>query len=156
MRVLSLAASLLAATIPATTLAQFGNPFVQLPQSDFIWNWGNSSIDERNRPDFEIVGYEQRFSCDLSGEFRPASRLGDFENVRDFEQYLRESLAFIQDATYLLNDLYRANQLDWAVLDCQIPEREVSEEKAQERMDRALERAIRQRERRRERDADDD
>ena len=144
---------LLAAGVFAWTaaLGQLSIPrIVQLPTEDFVYNWGQStSFDERTRPDFNLRGTEAQFQCTLTGSFRPSSRMRDFYNLRDFEQSLTGTLYFIQEATYTLNDLYLANQLRWATLNCIIPESIESESKQQERLDKALERAERQRERRR-------
>ena len=80
----------------------------------------------------------------------------DFYNLRAFEQQLSTTLYFIQDSTYELNGYYSQNQLDWATLDCKIPDNVVSQDKQQERLDRAVERALRDRERRRERAESED
>jgi hypothetical protein len=138
--------------------AQFGLPtVVQLPTEDFIYSWGgNVSVDDRERPDFTINGAELPFECKLTGSFRPSSRMNDFSNMREFERVLLQSIYFIQDATQILNDLDRDNQLDWAILDCVIPEASDTEDREQERVDKALERAERQRERRREREERED
>ncbi|HEY5667007.1 MAG TPA: hypothetical protein VIV64_09825 [Gammaproteobacteria bacterium] len=147
---------LLGALVSTVALGQLTVPrIVQLPRSDFTWNWGRSpGVDERVRAEFDIEGREERFLCTLTGAFRLASRMRDFSNLRQFEQSLNNSLYFIQDSTEVLNAYYRANELQWATLDCQIPERTEDEEKTQDRVDRALERAQRQRERRREREDD--
>jgi hypothetical protein len=148
---------LLGAIVSGTALAQLTVPrIVQLPRGDFVWNWGRSpGMDARIRPEFNVEGTEQQFYCTVTGAFRPGSRMREFTNLREFETSLRSSLYFIQDTTDVLNGYYRANELQWATLDCKVPERNEDEEKAQERVDRALERAQRQRERRREREADD-
>lgn len=127
---------------------------VQLPTQDFVWQWGgrSSAFEERRRPGFEITGVEQNFNCTLTGDFKLGSRMNDFYRQRDFEQALKTTIYFIQDATYALNGYYRSNDLDWAKLDCFIHETELSDEKEQERLDRALERAQRDQERRRRRE----
>ena len=155
MRAFSWLGLLLTALLATAATAQLTIPqIVQLPTEDFAWNWGTRSGSfegGQRRPDFSIKGVEQNFWCTLTGAFRPGSRMRDFENLRDFEQSLSSTLYFIQDVTYALNDLYRANQVDWATLDCAIPETQESDDKSQERLDRAVERALRDRERRRQR-----
>ena len=157
MRRLSCLCLLLGTILSGAALAQLTVPqIVQLPRNDFVWNWGRSpGMDERIRPEFTVEGTEQQFFCSMTGAFRPASHMRDFENLREFETTLRNTLYFIQDSTEALNYYYRANELQWATLDCRIPETVLDEEKTQERVDRALERALRQRERRREREDDD-
>lgn len=127
-------------------------PIVQLPNQDFVFTWGRVDADERERAHFHIDGREQQFFCRLSGAFRPSSRERDFYNLRAFEQSLIGTPYFIQEATYAMNDYDRSNDLDWAVLECTVPNVTEDEAKAQERVDRALERAERDRERRRARE----
>jgi hypothetical protein len=131
-----------------------------LPTEDFVYNWGrgtSSSFEERGRPQFSITGIERDFRCTMTGAFRLGSRMRDFYDMREFEQSLNGTLYFIRDAVDALNYYYQTNDLDWATLDCVIPQSETTEDKAQERLDRAVERAERQRERRRRRaDSSDD
>ena len=139
--------------------AQLGLPqIVQLPSDDFVYTWGqNASADKRSRPDFTVHGVEQSFQCTLTGAFKPGSRMRDFYNLRDFEQSLNGSIYIVQDAVGVLNDLDLQNQVDWAILDCIIPQTPDDDVKRQEKVDKAIERAERQRERRRAReDSDDD
>jgi hypothetical protein len=156
MKAYSLLGSLLAALGSTVAVAQLNLPtYVQLPRDDFVWPWGEPlRPDGRLNPDFDIQGQEQGFRCLLTGGWRPGSHMKDWENDRDFRQALLETLYFIQDATIAMNDYYRSLDLDWAVLDCKIPESEPSEEKTQEKLDKAVERAERARDRRRERDED--
>lgn len=144
------------ALVSCGALAQLQLPnIVQLPTEDFVWVWGeNVPVDKRSRPEFTIQGGEQGFLCMLTGSFRPNSRMRDFYNKRDFEQTLGTTLYFIQDATAALNQLYLSRDLDWAIMDCAVPQGEQSEEKSQERLDKAIERAERQRDRRRAREDD--
>jgi len=150
-----LAAGFLAAV---AAFAQVGLPrIVQLPTEDFTFVWGeNVSIDDRDRPDFTIPGSELPFDCSLTGSFRPGSHMRDYSNQRDFELALSQTLYFIQDSTNVLNQLYQSIDLDWAILECVIPDASETDQASQERLDKALERAERQRERRREREARDD
>ena len=144
------------AAASAGAFAQLTVPrIVQLPTEDFLWTWGSGRVDERERPEFEVLGSQRQFQCTLTGSFRRGSRMRDFYEMRAFEQTLTSSLYFIEDATITLNDYYRSNHLDWASLDCKIPQGEESEEAMQERVDRALERAERARDRRRARQEDD-
>jgi len=142
-----------AATVLPTTgaLAQLNIPtIIQLPTDPFVWNWGRSTRgDQRDWPEFSIEGTERQFFCTMTGSFRLGSRMRDFYETREFEQSLNSTLYFIQDATAALNYYYSTNDLQWATLDCQIPEGEENADKEQERVDRALERAERARERRR-------
>jgi hypothetical protein len=146
---------LVACALAATgALAQLNVPrIVQLPTQDFVWNWGTAATRDRlTRPDFELKGIEDRFHCSLTGAFKPGSHRRDFYELRNFEQSLSSTLYFIEDATSALNDLYLSNDLQWAKLDCAIPDLPEDEEKQQERVDKALERAERERARRRARE----
>lgn len=148
---------LAAGTLTATgALAQLNLPrIVQLPTQDFVWPWGSAATGDRlTRPDFDIKGIEERFQCTLTGAFKPGSHMRDFYPLRNFEQSLSSTLYFIQDATNAMNDLYLSNELQWATLDCAIPDVPEDEEKRQERVDKALERARRERERRRAHEAE--
>jgi len=150
-------AAFVAGVIAASgALAQSGLPtIIQLPTDDFVYTWGkDASVDKRSRPEFTVRGVEQRFQCMLTGSFKTGSRMRDFYNLREFEQSLSATIYFIQDATSRLNDLYLSNDVDWAILDCIIPETIEDEDKRQEKIDKALERAERDRERRRARAAD--
>jgi len=161
MRAFSRLGLLVTALVATAAAAQLTVPrIVQLPAEDFVWNWGNRSgafaEGGPRRPDFSITGGERGFSCTLTGAFSLGSRMRDFYNLRAFEQQLSTTLYFIQDSTYELNGYYSQNQLDWATLDCKIPDNVVSQDKQQERLDRAVERALRDRERRRERAESED
>jgi hypothetical protein len=125
---------------------------VQLPSDDFVYNWGEASIEDRAEPDFEVDGVEERFFCHLSGGYDTRRLSG--EDPRRAEDALASTLYFIQVATDRMNSLYKAEALDWATLDCKIPDGTPSEEQLQERVDQALHRAERQRERRRARNGD--
>lgn len=157
MKALSLLVPLSTALVATAATAQLPNPFyrVQLPEENFVWNWGTPvRNDDRQRPDFSVQGGEQGFYCTAEGAFRPASRMSEFENLRAFEMELNGSLYFVQNVTSVFNFYYQEREIDWAVLDCVKPENETSEEEVQERLDRALERAERARERRRAQEED--
>lgn len=152
-----LSASLLA--LVTTGIAAQIPVIYTLPTEDFVYEWGrgtSSSFEERDRPQFTITGVERVFRCTMTGAFRLGSRMRDFYEMRDFEQSLSGTLYFISDAVDALNYYYRSNDLDWATLDCKIPDNESTEDKAQQRLERAVERAERQRERRRRRSDDSD
>ena len=89
----------------------------------------------------------------MQGKLRIASTLGR-DDVRNLEAQLRASMFFIQEATYQMNVLDTRGLLDWAVLDCQKPVNEDTDEEIAEREAKALERARRARERRRAREDD--
>jgi hypothetical protein len=155
---ISAASLMLFALVSFVASAQSGLPrIVTLPTDDFVYEWGsNSTAEERRRNDFEFTGFQRGFRCDLKGRFRPASRMRDYYNLREFEQTLTASLYFIEDATQWLNQLFLSNDLDWALMDCYIPETVESEVETEEKLQKALERAERQRDRRRERETRDD
>ncbi len=75
-------------------------------------------------------------------------------DIRNMEQALTTSLAFIQESANTMNILDQRFELDWAQLACEKPVGDPDAEAEQARVDRALEKAIRDRERRRARDAD--
>lgn len=128
-------------------------PIVNLPTEDFVWPWGQlRPVDNIEEPEFKLTGVERSFRCTATGTFKPGSHMRDVYEARQFEQSLSGSIQFIQDTTAALNSLYASNDLQWALLECIIPETTESEAETQERLDRALERAERERERRRERE----
>jgi hypothetical protein len=156
---LTIVAALACAFAASGAVAQSGIPqIVLLPDDDFVFTWGKppGSLNERQRPDFTIRGVEQSFQCTLTGAFKVGSRMRDFYNIREFEQSLAGTLYFVQEATARLNQLDLSNDLDWALMNCVIPETFEEDDRLQERVDKALERAERQRDRRRARDADSD
>lgn len=141
------AAALLAACLlPASANAQFMN----LPQNDFTWRWG----DDENAGgigDFHARGSEGGFNCTLEGALRLGSRYTQLE-IRELESELNISLFFIQAATSAMNQLDWERQLDWAVLDCVRPKaREPDAEAQQQRLDKLRERALKKQAERRER-----
>ena len=128
---------------------------VQLPTQNFVWPWGDMRpIDDPEEPEFTLSGVERSFVCTAKGSFKPGSEMRDEYAARQFEQSLTGSIYFIQAVTEAFNSLDLSNDLQWAILDCKIPESVESEDEVQERVDRAVERAERERERRREREAD--
>jgi hypothetical protein len=141
--------------LSATAFSQLNIPnIVQLPTQDFVWPWGETRpIDDPEEPEFTLQGVERSFRCTAKGTFKPGSEMRDVYATREFEQSLTGSIYFIQAVTEAFNSLYLSNDLQWAILDCKIPQTTEPEEETQERLDRALERAERERERRREREA---
>jgi hypothetical protein len=126
---------------------------VQLPASDFIWPWGDMRpIDDVEQPEFSLSGVERSFRCTARGNFKPGSHMRDVYTARAFEQSLNGSINFIQEVTAALNELDLNNELQWALLECVIPDTTEPEDETEERLDRAVERAERERERRRERE----
>jgi len=127
---------------------------VTLPNGDFRWVWGEPVVDERQKrslSDISSSGHEGGFACELNGALRPGSRIDQIE-LRRLEMELSISLYFIQAATRLMNELDYQRDLDWAVLDCKLPEaREPDPEAQQERLDRLRERALKRQAERRER-----
>lgn len=129
-----------------------------LPNGDFRWQWGEP-VDQRapSLRDFSSSGSEGGFMCELTGALRVGSRIDDLD-LRRLESELSISLYFVQAATRVMNDLDYQRDLDWAVLDCKLPEeREPDAEAQQERLDKLRERALRrQAERRERRERDED
>ena len=145
------------AAIAGAAYAQLNVPqIVNLPAEDFIWPWGDTRpVDDLERPEFTVSGVERNFQCTAKGSFKPGSRMRDVYATREFEQSLNGSLYFIQAVTEALNSLDLSNDLQWALLECVIPQSTESEADIQEDLDRALERAQRERDKRRQREAED-
>ncbi len=111
------ACSLLMIANPAQ--AQFGA--FQVPQDDFTWTWGG----RRNSRDFEdisVVGSDAGFRCSLDVKLRVGSRLTRMD-TRSIESDLRGAVNFIQSVNYQMNDLDARREIDWAVLECEKPQR---------------------------------
>ena len=129
---------------------------VNLPTSDFVWPWGTMRpIDDAEEPEFQVMGVERSFRCTAKGSFKPGSHMRDVYAARQFEQSLNGSIYFIQTTTAALNELDLSNDLQWALLECIIPDATDSEQEIQEDLDRALERALRERDKRRQREAEE-
>ena len=143
--------------MPVAAWGQLNIPtIVNLPTDDFIWPWGEMRpIDDAEDPEFTVSGVERSFRCTAKGSFKPGSHMRDTYAKRDFEQSLNGSIYFIQAATQRLNELDLSNDLQWALMECIIPDASDSEEAVQEELDRALERAQRERDKRRERATED-
>ena len=148
-RYLSVIVAVVATVTGTAALAQFGLP-MQLPQDDFVWAWGRMQGREGRSgfPDFDVVGTDGPFRCQLTGKLSLSSGLGRTE-ARNLEQQLRASMLFIQETAYTMNNYDSYRYLDWAILDCKKPESTETEDDLAEREAKARERAERARERRR-------
>ncbi len=137
--------------------AQLGGLPMQLPSNDFVWAWGRAQRQgedaRRGIEDFNVIGNDGGFRCQLTGKMSIAAGIGPTE-ARALEDQLRSSLFFIQDSTYTMNQYDAVRYLDWAVLDCKKPESNETEADLAEREAKARERAERRRERRRAREAE--
>ena len=143
------------ALVQGRAVAQFGNPFVQLPKDDFTWFWGDRE-NQRGIEDFDVSGGESRFHCELKAKLSPASQLST-SDVRNLEDQLRASLVFVQDAAGLMNQLDYQRDLDWARLACSAPKPgPESQEQKSEREAKAREKALREQAKRRARQQRDD
>jgi hypothetical protein len=126
------AAALAALLLPAPggeAVAQFGNLY-QLPQNDFTWTWGG----RRNRRDFgdiSVTGNDQGFRCDLEAKLSINSRLSRME-VRSIENDMRGAFNFVQAVSNTMNDLDARRAIEWAVLECEKPQRREREEEQQD------------------------
>jgi hypothetical protein len=149
--VATVAAALVAALPYAATNAQFSN-FVNLPQGDFTWRWGDwEKSGSRRSEDFSVSGGEGRFRCDLTGRLSPGNPMTSPE-IRQMERDLSATLHFIQAAANAMNVLDRQRDLDWAELACVQPQpAEGDAQEQQEKVDRAREKALREMLERRER-----
>ena len=94
--------------------AQF-NPFLQLPEDDFTWRWGQQ---RGGIEDFNIRATYMEFSCTLTGMLQPRSRLTRMD-MRSLQMQLQSSMNFIEEAANTMNQLERRRDLQWAVLDCE-------------------------------------
>ena len=107
-----------------TVGAQFSSGFpghMNLPKSDFTWTWGRKPSEEVRFEDFSVLGNELSFRCDLTGKLRIGSRLSRMD-IRNLENELRGQMSFIQSATYMMNNLDASRELEWAALECKLPE----------------------------------
>jgi hypothetical protein len=149
--VATVAAVLSGALSLGTVNAQF-SPFVNLPQSDFTWRWGDwENSGTRRSEDFSVSGSEGGFRCDLIGRLSPGNRMTDLQ-VRQMANDLSVSLYFIQAAANAMNVLDQQRDLDWAELACVKPQPAEGDAQAQqEKVDRAREKALKDMLERRER-----
>jgi hypothetical protein len=106
--------------------AQFGyQNQLSLPESDFVWTWGNGRSSSRTVEDFSVLGSDSGFRCDLRGKLR-AGGMGSVSKleIRDFESELRGQMRFISAASNKMNELEAQGALEWATLQCEKPKRE--------------------------------
>ena len=123
---------------------------MQLPKENFVWAWGRAQgVDGRSGfQDFNIIGSDGGFRCQLTGKMSISSGLGRTE-ARALEEQLRASLFFIQESAYTMNVYDSSRSLVWAILDSKKSESTETEDDLAEREAKARERAERARERRR-------
>jgi hypothetical protein len=124
-----------------------------LPTSDFVWTWGDRSLERRGRgpADVTIRGGEAQFSCELNAQMRASSTMTP-NDYRAIEQQLATRLDFIYAASEAMNTLEYQRVLEWATLDCKeykAPEK--TEEERATREEEAREKMLRELEKRRER-----
>jgi hypothetical protein len=139
---------------PAT--AQFG--LYNLPNNNFIWNWGTAgeSAKRRGTPDLDLDGGEAGFQCHLTARFRISADLSPTD-VRQLEGDLRTRMDFIYATATTMNYYDQMRQIDWATLDCKRPEPgPVDDAKRAERESAARQKMLKELERRRARQSQDD
>ena len=111
--------------------AQFGT--FQPPQNDFTWTWGG----RRNPRDFEdisVIGSDSGFRCTLEAKLRLGSRMSRMD-TRSIESDLRSSVNFIQAVNYSMNDLDSRREIEWAVFECEKPQRREREQEQEQEDD---------------------
>ncbi len=118
--------------------AQFGN--YQLPQNDFVWNWGANPDRQIGFEDFTVTGGEGGFHCELKGKINPGSEMTPTQ-LHQLEDALRSRIDFIYASSNYMNQLDQNRELDWAKLSCAKPE--PTPATAQEKADRERRRARR-------------
>jgi hypothetical protein len=141
------------ALVPAA--AQFG--LYNLPNNNFIWNWGatGESGKRRGMADLDLDGTEAGFLCHLTARFRVSVDLSPTE-MRQLQTDLGTRLDFIYATSTTMNYYDQMRQLDWATLDCKRPEAgPVDEAKRAERESAAREKMLKELERRRARQSQD-
>lgn len=139
----TVAAAIACALSCAAASAQF-SPFVNLPQNDFTWQWGDweRNTGSRRLEDFSVNGNESGFRCQLTGRLGPGNRMTSPE-IRQMERDLGASLYFIQAAANAMNVLDQQRDLDWAQLACVKPQPSEGDAQAQqEKVDKAREKAL--------------
>ena len=139
------AAAALAGLAANSAHAQLG--YYQLPQNDFVWNWGTNSDKQIGFEDFDVTGGEGGFHCELKGKMSPGSTLTPTQ-VHQLQDTLRARLDFIYATSTYMNQLDQQRELDWAKLSCAKPEptpqtaqeKADKEAKAREKMQKEVER----------------
>src|SRR6516162_8964196 len=117
-RFVLVAAAAVAALAASSARAQFGN--YQLPQNDFVWNWGNNADKQIGFEDFNVTGGEGGFHCELKGKISPGSTMTSGQ-IRQLQDTLRARLDFIYATSTYMNQLDQQRELDWAKLSCAKP-----------------------------------
>jgi hypothetical protein len=125
------AAAAVAALGASSAHAQFGN--YQLPQNDFVWNWGANPDRQAGFEDFTVTGGEGGFHCELKGKINPGGTLTPTQ-LHQLEDQLRARIDFIYASSTYMNQLDQQRELDWAKLSCAKPEQTPAT--AQEKADR--------------------
>ena len=141
----AIAAAAVAGLAANAAQAQFGN--YQLPQNDFVWNWGANPDRQVGFEDFTVTGGEGGFQCELKGKISPGSQMTPTQ-LHQLEDALRSRIDFIYASSNYMNQLDQNRELDWAKLSCAKPEptpataqeKADRETKAREKMQREVER----------------
>ena len=157
MRMSRIAAALVLTTATPLLLpsadAQFAGIY-NLPPNDFVWHWGNSSMEKAGTgfADIHANGTEDFFRCELTAKTRTLTLTAD--EIREIEFALAGRLDFIyavNEAMYLMD---QSRQLDWAMLDCKkYKEEPKTEEESAQREAEARDKMLRELERRRARES---
>jgi len=117
----------------ATSSAHAQIAYYQLPQNDFVWNWGANPDRQIGFEDFNVTGGEGGFHCELKGKISPGSTLTPTQ-VHQLQDALRARLDFIYATSQYMNQLDQNRELDWAKLSCAKPE--LTPQTAQEKADK--------------------
>jgi hypothetical protein len=125
------AAAAVAGLAATSAHAQLG--YYQLPQNDFVWNWGTNPDKQIGFEDFNVTGGEGGFHCELKGKISPGSTMTPTQ-IHQLQDTLRARLDFIYATSTYMNQLDSQRELDWAKLSCAKPEPTPSS--AQEKADR--------------------
>ena len=139
------AAAAVAGLAASAVHAQLG--YYQLPQNDFVWNWGVHGDRPVGFEDFDVTGGEGGFHCTLKGKLSGGSQMTPTQ-LKQLEDQLRARLDFIYATSNYMNELDRQRELDWAKLSCAKPqptpataeEKANRESKAREKMQKEIER----------------
>ena len=144
-RLALVAAAGVAALAASSAQAQLG--YYQLPQNDFVWNWGVNPDRQVGFEDFDVTGGEGGFHCELKGKMSPGSTMTPTQ-IHQLQDALRARLDFIYATSSYMNQLDQQRELDWAKLSCAKPEptpataqeKADREAKAREKMQREIDR----------------
>src|SRR5215831_3248806 len=140
-----LAAAAVAWLAASSAHAQLG--YYQLPQNDFVWNWGINPDKQIGFEDFDVTGGEGGFHCELKGKMSPGTTMTPTQ-VHQLQDTLRARLDFIYATSTYMNQLDQQRELDWAKLSCMKPEptpqtaqeKADKEAKAREKMQKEIDR----------------